>query len=98
MKLEKDTVFRNCETAARIGGNFAADLFEADRRPDTAQSTMNRAVWSGSVQSFPFDSTGSYAPAFLVGASFNIANPIVVLCLIFRTRAGGGAPLRSAPA
>ena len=41
-----------------------------------------------------FDSTGSYTPAFLVGAAFNVTNLIIVLGLIRRTRAGGGAPMR----
>ena len=45
-----------------------------------------------------FDSTGSYTPAFLVGATFNVANLIIVLSLINRTRAGGGAPMRPTPA
>ena len=45
-----------------------------------------------------FDSTGSYTPAFLVGAAFNVTNLIIVLGLIRRTRAGGGAPMRPAPA
>ena len=45
-----------------------------------------------------FDSTGSYTPAFLVGATFNVANLIIVVGLINRTRAGGGAPMRPAPA
>jgi len=42
--------------------------------------------------------TGSYTPAFLVGAAFNAANVIIVLWLIRRTRAGGGAPSRPARA
>ena len=45
-----------------------------------------------------FDSIGTYTPAFLVGATFNIANLIIVLGLIIRTRAGGGAPMRPAQA
>ena len=39
-----------------------------------------------------FDATGSYAPAFLVGAAFNVTNVIVVLGLIRRTRAGACLP------
>ena len=45
-----------------------------------------------------FDSTGSYTPAFLVGAAFNVTNVIVVLGLIRRSRAGGAAPMRPVPA
>ena len=41
-----------------------------------------------------FDLTGSYTPAFLTGAAFNVTNLIIVLGLVFRTRAGGGAPMR----
>ena len=41
-----------------------------------------------------FDSTGSYTPAFVVGAAFNVTNLVIVLGLIRRTRAGGGAPMR----
>ena len=41
-----------------------------------------------------FDSTGSYTPAFLAGAAFNVTNVIIVVGLIIRTRAGGGAPMR----
>ena len=52
----------------------------------------------GWLAGYLFDSTGSYAPAFLVGAAFNVTNLIIVLGLIYRTRAGGGAPMRPAPA
>ena len=45
-----------------------------------------------------FDSSGSYTPAFLVGAVCNIANLIIVLGLIHRTRTGGGRSMRPAPA
>ena len=45
-----------------------------------------------------FDSTGGYTPAFLVGAAFNVANLVIVLGLIRRTGAGGGAPMQAAPA
>ena len=41
-----------------------------------------------------FDLTGSYTPAFLTGAAFNVANLIIVVGLLIRTRAGGGAPMR----
>ena len=41
-----------------------------------------------------FDSAGSYTPAFLAGAAFNVTNLIIVFGLIRRTRAGGGAPMR----
>ena len=39
-----------------------------------------------------FDSTGGYPPAFLIGAAFNVANLVIVLGLISRTRTGGGTP------
>ena len=52
----------------------------------------------GWLAGYLFDSTGTYTPAFLVGAAFNVANLIIVLGLIYRTRAGGGAPMRPAPA
>ena len=52
----------------------------------------------GWLAGYLFDSTGSYTPAFLVGAAFNVTNLIIVLGLIYRTRAGGGAPMRPAPA
>ena len=53
----------------------------------------------GWLAGYVFDSTGSYTPAFLVGAAFNVTNLIIVLGLINRTRAGGGgAPRRPAPA
>ena len=55
-------------------------------------------AFGGWLAGYIFDSTGSYTPAFLVGATFNVANLIIVLGLINRTRAGGGAPLRPAPA
>ena len=59
--------------------------------------TLGMAL-GGWLAGYIFDSTGSYTPAFLVGATFNVANLIVVLGLINRTRAGGGAPMRPAPA
>ena len=52
----------------------------------------------GWLAGYIFDSTGSYTPAFLIGAAFNVANLIIVLGLINRTRAGGGASMRPAPA
>ena len=52
----------------------------------------------GWLAGYIFDSTGGYTPAFLVGATFNVANLIIVLGLIYRTRPGGGAPIRPAPA
>ena len=52
----------------------------------------------GWLAGYVFDSTGSYTPAFLVGAAFNVANLIIVLGLIHRARPGGGAPIRPAPA
>ena len=51
----------------------------------------------GWLAGYIFDSTGSYTPAFLVGATFNVANLIIVLGLISRTQAGGGAPMRPVP-
>ena len=59
--------------------------------------TLGMAL-GGWLAGYIFDSTGSYTPAFLVGATFNVANLIIVLGLINRTRAGGGAPMRPAPA
>ena len=59
--------------------------------------TLGMAL-GGWLAGYIFDSTGSYTPAFLVGATFNVANLIIVLGLISRTRAGGGAPMRPAPA
>ena len=59
--------------------------------------TLGMAL-GGWLAGYLFDSTGSYTPAFLVGAAFNVANLVIVLGLIFRTRAGGGAPMRPAPA
>ena len=49
----------------------------------------------GWLAGYIFDSTGNYAPAFLAGAAFNVANLIVVLVLIIRTRTGGGSSIRS---
>ena len=51
--------------------------------------TLGMAL-GGWLAGYIFDSTGSYAPAFLVGAASNVANLIIVLGLIGRTRAGGG--------
>ena len=48
----------------------------------------------GWLAGYIFDSTGSYTPAFLVGAAFNVTNLIIVFGLIRRTRAGDGAPMR----
>ena len=59
--------------------------------------TLGMAL-GGWLAGYIFDSTGSYTPAFLIGAAFNVANPIIVLGLINRTRAGGGASMRPAPA
>ncbi len=54
--------------------------------------------FGGWLAGYIFDWTGSYTPAFLVGAAFNAANLVVVLGLIYRTRASGGAPMRPSPA
>ena len=59
--------------------------------------TLGMAL-GGGLAGHIFDSTGSYTPAFLLGATFNVANLIIVLALIHRTRAGGGAPMQAAPA
>ncbi len=59
--------------------------------------TLGMAL-GGWLAGYIFDSTGSYTPAFLIGAAFNVANLIIVLGLINRTRAGGGASMRPAPA
>ena len=40
----------------------------------------------GWLAGYVFDSTGTYAPAFLIGAAFNIANLAIVWSLIRRTR------------
>ena len=52
----------------------------------------------GWLAGYIFDLTGNYTPAFLVGAAFNVANLIVVIALINRTRTSSGAPRRSVPA
>ena len=44
----------------------------------------------GWLAGYVFDLTGSYTPAFLVGAVFNVANLVVALVLIRRTRPGRG--------
>ena len=59
--------------------------------------TLGMAL-GGWLAGYIFDSTGSYTPAFLIGAAFNVANLMIVLGLINRTRAGGGASMRPAPA
>ena len=59
--------------------------------------TLGMAL-GGWLAGWIFDSTGSYTPAFLVGAACNVTNLIIVLGLIRRTRAGGDAPMRPAPA
>ena len=59
--------------------------------------TLGMAL-GGWLAGYLFDSTGGYTPAFLIGAAFNVANLIIVLGLIIRTRAGGGAPMQPAPA
>ena len=59
--------------------------------------TLGMAL-GGWLAGYIFDATGSYTPAFLVGAAFSVANLIIVLGLIARTRAGGGTPMRPAPA
>ena len=55
--------------------------------------TLGMAL-GGWLAGYLFDTTGSYTPAFLTGAAFNVTNLIIVLGLIRRTRAGGGAPMR----
>ena len=52
----------------------------------------------GWLAGYLFDWTGSYTPAFLVGAAFNATNLVVVLALIARMRPGGAEPMRPAPA
>ena len=51
----------------------------------------------GWLAGYVFDATGSYTPAFLIGAAFNVANLIIVLVLVRRARTGRSAPLRPAP-
>ena len=58
--------------------------------------TLGMAL-GGWLAGYLFDATGSYTPAFLVGAAFNVANLVIVLGLIYRTRADGGAPMHPAP-
>ena len=53
--------------------------------------TLGMAL-GGWLAGYLFDSTGSYTPAFLVGAAFNVTNVIVVLGLIRRIRAGACLP------
>ena len=55
-------------------------------------------AFGGWLAGYIYDSTGSYTPAFLVGAAFNAANLVVVLGLIYRMRAGDEAPMRPSPA
>jgi len=55
--------------------------------------TLGMAL-GGWLAGYIFDSTGGYMPAFLAGAAFNVTNLIIVVGLIIRTRAGGGAPMR----
>ena len=59
--------------------------------------TLGMAL-GGWLAGYIFDSTGTYTPAFLVGATFNVANLFIVLFLIIRTRSGRGAPMRPAAA
>ena len=59
--------------------------------------TLGMAL-GGWLAGWIFDSTGGYTPAFLLGAAFNLANLVIVLGLVIRTRTGGGAPMRPAPA
>ena len=59
--------------------------------------TLGMAL-GGWLAGYIFDWTGSYTPAFLIGATFNVANLTIVLGLVNRTRAGAGAPMRPAPA
>ncbi len=50
--------------------------------------------FGGWLAGYIFDWTGSYTPAFLVGAVFNAANLVVLLVLISRMQTGGGAPMQ----
>ena len=59
--------------------------------------TLGMAL-GGWLAGWIFDTTGSYQPAFLAGAAFNVANLIIILGLIGRARAGGGPSMRPAPA
>ena len=48
----------------------------------------------GGLGGYLFDLTGSYSPAFLVGAAFNVLNLGIVFALISRRgRVGSGSPL-----
>ena len=55
--------------------------------------TLGMAL-GGWLAGYLFDATGSYTSAFLAGAAFNVTNVLIVLGLIVRTRADGGAPMR----
>ena len=57
--------------------------------------TLGMAL-GGWLAGYLFDSTGSHTTAFLIGTAFNVANLVILLGLIFRARAGGGAPMRPA--
>lgn len=46
----------------------------------------------GGIGGYLFDLTGSYSPAFLVGAAFNVLNLGIVFTLVIRRRRPGGAP------
>ena len=45
-----------------------------------------------------FDSAGSYTPAFVIGATCNAVNLVIVLALTSRMRIGGDRSMRPAPA
>lgn len=49
----------------------------------------------GWLAGYIFDLTGAYAPAFLIGAGFNVANLVIVLALLNRRRTRG---LQAVPA
>ena len=55
--------------------------------------TLGMAL-GGWLAGYIFDSTGGYMLAFLAGAAFNVTNLTIVVGLIIRTRAGGGASMR----
>ena len=46
----------------------------------------------GGLGGYLFDLTGSYSPAFLTGAAFNVLNLGIVFALLSRRRRPGGAP------